>query len=175
MRLNWGCGPHLVDGWVGSDINDHGQEHVGDIREGLPWGDSTFRLVVAHHSLSLLTWEELVPALRELRRVMMPSGVFRASVPDLMGAVRAYHGQNPDHFKVSDTHEPTLDGKFCMYVTQAGASRSVFTLPWLGALLTRAGFTKAWPTRAGVTQSVWPEVVELDSRPAESLFVEALK
>jgi predicted SAM-dependent methyltransferase len=173
IRLNWGCGPKPPAGWVNSDRDDHGQDHVGAIRFGLPWDDDTFDQVVSHHTLQMLGWAELGPALAELRRVTRPGGWLRLSVPDLLAAVYAYETGDPDHFQIDDTNEHTLDGKLCLYVSQAGATRSVFTGPWLEELCARAGWVN--PQRVGfcVTASPWPEITALDSRPAESIFVEA--
>lgn len=172
-RLNWGCGPKPPAGWVNSDRDDHGQDHVGDIRDGLSFDDATFDLVVSHHALQMLGWPELVRALSELRRVTRPGGWLRLSVPDLLAAVYAYETGDPDHFQIDDTKEHTLDGKLCLYVSQAGATRSVFTGLWLEELCARAGWVN--PQRVGfcVTSSPWSEITALDSRLAESIFVEA--
>jgi SAM-dependent methyltransferase len=173
MRLHWGCGPKPPTGWVNSDRDDHGQDHVGDIRYGLPWDDDTFDHVVSHHALQMLSWPELVPALAELRRVTRPGGWLRLSVPDLLAAVSAHETGDADHYQIDDANETTIDGKLCLYVSQAGATRSVFTGLWLEELCVRAGWVN--PQRVGfcVTSSPWPELTSLDSRPAESIFVEA--
>jgi SAM-dependent methyltransferase len=172
-RLHWGCGPVLPISWVSSDRDDHGQHHAGDIRDGLPWDDATFDYTVSHHSLQMLAWPDLAPALAELRRVTRVGGWLRLSVPDLLAAVYAYEVGDADHFQVDDNHEKTLDGKFCLYLSQAGSTRSVFTYLWLEDLLIRAGWVN--PHRVGfcVTSSPHADIVSLDSRPAESIFVEA--
>jgi len=173
-RLHWGAGPVTAAGWIASDRDDHGQDHVGDIRNGLPFADSTFDYAVSHHALQMLAWPELVPALAELHRVTRPGGWLRLSVPDLLAAVYAYEIGDPDHFQIDDANAKTLDGKLCLYVSQAGATRSVFTDLWLEELCVNAGWVT--PTRAGfaVTTSPWPEITSLDGRPAESIFVEAV-
>lgn len=173
MRLHWGCGPVIVDGWVNSDRDDRGQNHVGDIRDGLPFADGTFDVVVSHHALQMLPWDALVPSLTELRRVTRPGGWLRLSVPDLLAAVFAYEIGDADHFQVSDSHEKTLDGKLCLYLSQAGSSCSMFTAAWLEELCGRAGWVNARRTGFATTTSPWPDITGLDSRPAESIFVEA--
>ena len=75
-RLNWGCGDWVEPGWVNSDVKE-GLGIIGaDIREGLPFEDERFDYVVSIHALPELQLGELVPALRELRRVLKPHGVF---------------------------------------------------------------------------------------------------
>lgn len=172
-RLNFGCGPMVVPGWINSDRDDHGQDHVGDIRDGLPFRDDSFDYVVAHHALQMLAWPELVPALAELRRVTRPDGWLRLSVPDLLGALFAYEVGDPDHFQIDDAHEKTIDGKLCLYVSQAGATRSVFTPGWLERLCVRAGWSHTHHVVFCVTTSPWPDITGLDSRPGESIFLEA--
>ena len=173
-RLQWGCGPKLPAGWVNSDRDDHGQNHVGDIRDGLPFDDHTFGYIVSHHALQMLAWPELGPALAELHRVARPGGWLRLSVPDLLAAVYAYETGDADHYQIDDANEKTIDGKLCLYVSQAGATRSVFTAPWLEELCVRAGWVNPHRAGFGVTASPYPDITSLDSRPAESIFVEAI-
>jgi SAM-dependent methyltransferase len=173
-RLHWGAGPVAAVGWVGSDLIDYGQEHVGDIRDGLPFEDAAMAYCVAHHALQMLAWPELVPALAELRRVTRPGGWLRLSVPDLLAAVYAYEVGDADHFQVADANEKTIDGKLCLYLSQAGASRSVFTAAWLEELCIRGGWINPVRVGFGLTASPHPEITNLDSRPTESIFVEAV-
>lgn len=174
MKLHWGCGPVVAAGWVNSDEDDHGQDHVGDIRDGFPWSEGTFDYCVSHHALQMLPWAALVPALAELRRVTKSGGWLRISVPDLLAAVFAYEVGDPDHFQVSDAHEKTIDGKLCLYLSQAGSTRSLFTGPWLEELCSRAGWVVVRRAGFAVTASPWENITALDSRSAESIFVEAV-
>lgn len=171
--LHWGCGDVVADGMVNSDRDNYGQEHVGDIRDGLPWAPAAFGYVVSHHALQMLPWAALVHALAELRRVTMPGGWLRLSVPDILAAIDAYDAGDTDHFQIDPSHEPSLDGAFCMYVTQAGATRSIFTAGWLIELCGRAGWADPHQAAYAVTGSPWPGIVSLDTRRAESVFVEA--
>lgn len=178
-RLSWGCGPDVRPGWDHSDIEpwpdlvDAGG-HVGPIQAGLPWGDATFDYVVSHHALQMVPWPDLVPALAELRRVTRPGGWLRISVPDVMGAVEAFLTGNEAWFPIADEVEDTIDGKLCVYVTQAGATRSVFTARWLIDLCVQAGWPAAKVAWIGHTHTdAGPGILELDGRPGESLIVEA--
>ncbi len=188
-RLSWGCGPVVREPWHHSDIRwwpgmevdadpdlttwDHVGPITGPRNEGLPWTDLTFAGIVANHVLQALPWPDLVPALMELRRVLTHDGVLRVLVPSLLGAVGALVRREADHFQVADAHESSLDGKFCMYVSQAGATRSVFTVAWLDELLRRAGFSEVVPVSYGTTLLGPPWIIELDSRQDESIIFEA--
>ncbi len=148
------------------------RDHVGAIQYGLPWDTDTFDYVVSHHGLMMLPEVDLVPALAELRRVTKPGGWLRVSVPDIDGAIFAYLHGNRGWFPLE---APNASVAFCRYVTQNGATRSVFNGPRLCHLLADAGWTRLEPVAYDETASDCPGMVDLDSRPDESLFMEAQK
>jgi SAM-dependent methyltransferase len=176
-RLNWACGPELPEGWINSDETRYVQvppwlspDHLGRIQDGLPWPAGHFDYVVAHHALMMLPEVDLVPALVELRRVTTPGGWLRVSVPDMVAAVNALRADDLTWFPVAagDT-----DTAFCLYVTQGGATRSVFTFRRLYRLLVLAGWQGPRGSSWRATWSPHEGITDLDSRPNESLFMEA--
>lgn len=183
-RLSVFAGPVVREPWHHADVRHYPGYQIDDdptvatwdcvtpIQRGLPWADGTFAGVVANHGLQALTYGDLVPALVELRRVLARGGTLRILVPDLLAGIRAFNERRPEHFVVADEHERTLAGKLCLYVTQGGATRTVFTEEWLVELLGRAGFTEIAPTGPGETVYGPSWITELDSRPEESLHVE---
>ena len=72
---------------AGRQISHH------DIRRPLPFPDNTFDAVYALHIIEHLTPEETSRFVTEIFRVLRAGGIFRASTPDLEGAVRAYLGR----------------------------------------------------------------------------------
>lgn len=182
-RLSWACGPMVREGWHHSDVQwakgmqtdrtwPMDRDWVGPIQDGLPWADATFDYVVSHHGLMMLPEPDLVPALVELRRVTKPGGWLRVSVPDIERACRSFlHGAR-HWFPVEAAN---IDEAFCRYVTQNGATRSVFTWRRLRRLLDLSGWhlvgADVYPEE---TRSPWPEITDLDSRPDESIFMEAV-
>jgi SAM-dependent methyltransferase len=176
-RLNWGCGDWVVPGWVNSDLKggDGGVVVVCDIREGLTFEAASFDYVVSIHALPELAYGELVPALEELRRVLKPGGTLRLALPDLEKSVDAYRRGDRDYFLIPDDEMRTLGGKLALHVVWYGYSRSVFVPEFIEELLFKAGFTRVHHVRYRETRSGHPEIVSLDNREAESLFVEAVK
>ncbi len=190
VRLSWACGPVIRDGWHHSDIEwdpamlgatfestppidgEPSLHHVGPIQEGLPWPDATFDYVVSHHGLMMLPEVDLVPALVELRRVTKPGGWLRVSLPDIVEAIYAYLHGNRSWFPLE---AEGVDDAFCRYVTQNGATRSVFTELRLLRLLRAAGWTRTERSNYEETFSPFPGITDLDSRPDESLYMEAMK
>lgn len=175
-RLNWGCGHWPQPGWINSDIKDlPGVEVVCDIRGGLPIESDTLDYAVSIHALMELGYRKLVPALQELRRVLKPGGTLRLVLPDLLKGVEAFRAGDRDYFAVEDEEVERLGSKLAVQLTWYGYSRSVFTPDYIEELLLKAGFSSIAHCAFKKTQSPWPEIVELDNRERESLYVEATK
>lgn len=183
MRLNIGCGPIQPDDWVNLDSDPRWHAPLADL--GAICSGSV-EGAVAHHVLQMIPWPELVPWLAEVRRILRPGGYLRLSVPDLALAGQMLSGAWPPP-PIADDHEPSVDGKVCLWISQAGASRSVFTVDWLVELCQRAGFTAAgeagWQfpglvQPVAVHRSTGPEwLTALDLTPDrrdESLYVDAI-
>jgi predicted SAM-dependent methyltransferase len=89
-RLNWGCGPTPAAGWINADLlSAPGIELSGDIRDGLALPDDSIDYAVSIHGLQDLPYLDVLPALRELRRVLRPGGVLRLALPDLERSIEA--------------------------------------------------------------------------------------
>ena len=52
--------------------------------------DGRFHYAVSIHGLQDLPYPDVVPVLRELRRVVRPGGVLRLGLPDLDRSIEAY-------------------------------------------------------------------------------------
>lgn len=172
-RLNWGCGAHTATGWINSDVKaEAGVDLVADIREGLPLDRDSIDYAVSIHALPEFAYPELVPVLEELRRVLKPGGTLRLALPDLGRGIDAYMRGDEDYFKVGADEVSSFGGRFIVQMLWHGYSRSLFTTDFTLELLERAGFERVTACSFGVTTSGIPEIVELDNREDESLFVE---
>ena len=175
-RLNWGCGKSTAQGWLNSDRNPGPRvDVVGDIRHGLPLEDSSINYITSQHALQEVPFPDLVLALEELRRILKPDGVLRLVVPNLDRGIDAYLGGERDYFPVPDEDARSLGGKFIVHILWYSHSRIMFTFDFLEELLRKAGFREAVRCGFRQTASPYPEIVELDERERESLFVEAIK
>jgi SAM-dependent methyltransferase len=175
-RLNWGCGNTHPRGWVNADIKAAPGIQVScDIRHGLPIADDTFDYAVSVHALNELAYPELVPALRELRRVLRPEGTLRLVLPDLLKTIEAFRAGDRNYFTVPDEDVKRLGSKLPLHLIWYGYTRSLFTPDFIEELLLKAGFSAVAHCTFKQTRSRWPEIVELDNRERESLFVEAIK
>jgi predicted SAM-dependent methyltransferase len=175
-RLNWGCGLQPEPGWINSDSKDGpGIDLSCDIRDGLPLADASVDYVVSIHALPEVPLSEQVPVLRELRRVLVDGGVLRLALPDLDRGIRAYQAGDAGYFLVSDDDARSLGAKFVTHMLWHGYTRTLFTADLIEELLERAGFAGVRHCAFRETASGIPEIVSLDNRERESLFVEAWK
>jgi ubiquinone/menaquinone biosynthesis C-methylase UbiE len=174
--LNFGCGDVQPEAWFNLDQLEYGQAYVADILEGLPFNDDHFDCVVANHVLQVFSWDDLTGSvLPELRRVLLPGGVLRVIDMDPTRAFRYYDAGNAAALPIPDEVESTIDGKFCQYLTWYSTRKNICTSYYLQELLARAGFSDAAIQSPGRTMHESTEIIELDSRPAESYIVEARK
>ena len=175
-RLNWGCGSEPEPGWLNSDIKEGpGIDIACDIRNGLPLDDAGIDYIVSIHALPELPYPDIEPALRELYRVLDVGGVLRLSLPDLERAIRAFLDGDVGYFLIPDEDMRSLGGKLVVQMTWYGYSRSLYTFDFIEELLYRVGFRRVVRCAFGETSSAHPQIVELDDRERESLFVEASK
>jgi SAM-dependent methyltransferase len=175
-RLNWGCGGVGEPGWINSDLKDGpGIDLSGDILDGLPLDDESIDYAVAIHALPELPLDRQVSALAELRRVLRTGGVLRLALPDLLKGVDAYRRGDRDYFLVPDEDAESLGAKLVTQLVWYGYSRTLFVPDFVEELLRRAGFGEIRHVAYRQTTTEHPDIVALDNREAESLFVEAVK
>jgi predicted SAM-dependent methyltransferase len=175
-RLNWGCGSWTPEGWINSDIKDDpGVDLPCNILEGLPLETDSIDYAVSIHALPEMTYPNLVPVLQELRRVLKPGGVLRLSLPDIDRGIAAYQRGDLSYFLVPDEDARSIGAKFITQMLWYGYSKLLFTHDFIEEMLMKAGFSRVDRCAFKQTKTPWPEILDLDNRESESLFVEAVK
>ncbi len=173
-RLHWACGYAATPGWINSDVvPGKGIDLPCDIRSGLALADDSIDYIVSHHGLNDLKIYEQVPALRQLRRVLKPGGTIRMGLPDLDRLIAEYQAGNREFFLIYDWD--TIDGNFISHMLWYNLSQTPFTYPFAEELFRRAGFRQIRRTAFQQTATDFPEIVSLDTREAESFFIEGTK
>ncbi len=176
VKLNWGCGAHTVPGWLNADVRAApGVDLVLEPGAPLPLANASVECIVGMHVLQDLSYAEILPALRELRRVLKRGGWLRLGLPDLDRALQAYRSGDAGYFYVPDEHARSVGAKLVTQITWYGSVRTPFNFDFAHEALRAAGFRSIRRCDFGVSQSGIEELASLDNRRRESLFVEATK
>jgi predicted SAM-dependent methyltransferase len=93
ISLDVGCANLKKEGYIGLDIDEHGQEILWDLRNGIPLPDETVQDLNVCHVLEHLTNKEMQGFIREAQRVLIHGGTFTARQPHVMHPTAYY----PDH------------------------------------------------------------------------------
>ena len=175
-RLNVGCGPCVVPGWMHADRFDvKGIDFSYDIRAGLPVESNHFEYIVGMHMLQDVPYPDLLPVLCELRRVLKPGGLLRLGLPDLDRAIAAYLRRDHRYFYIPDEEAASVGSKLVTQLVWYGSVRTPFTYEFIEEWLRKAGFRDVTRCAFKQTHSAYTDIVQLDNRERESLFVEAQK
>jgi SAM-dependent methyltransferase len=176
MRLQIGCGKFPRPGWINTDNKVRpGVDCVVDLRGDLPFADSTFDYAAAIHVLPHIPLAGLAPALARVLRVLKPGGVFRIALPDLEKAIDAYRRRDAAYFAIPDAQWKSLGAKLVAQIVWHNDIRTPFTYDLAAEALEKAGFASVTRCEFRQTSSRFSEIVDLDNREHESLFVEATR
>jgi predicted SAM-dependent methyltransferase len=91
---------------VGTPQGNGGIDISSDIRDGLPLDSASIDYAVSIHALPEVSYPDLVPVLKELRRVLRPNGVLRLGLPDLDRTIQAYLRNDSSSFPIPRTRKP---------------------------------------------------------------------
>lgn len=94
MRLNLGCGPNRIDGYVGCDLIDGPAVDVVCSVDSLPFDDNTAEEILCEHVIEHLTFEQFNRAIIEWHRVLKVGGVLIIECPDLLGLCKQFVESN---------------------------------------------------------------------------------
>ncbi len=81
IQLNLGCGPHKKEGYIGVDIEDHGQEVVWDITKGIPFPNDSVDSIFSSHFIEHLDYRDMDNLFYELIRVCKNDAVIEIVCP----------------------------------------------------------------------------------------------
>jgi predicted SAM-dependent methyltransferase len=89
-RLNVGCGPHPLPGWLNADLLA-GDIYL-DLNRPLPFDDDTFEFVNTEHVIEHVSERVAGRFLADARRVLRPGGTLRVTTPDLQKLIDLCYG-----------------------------------------------------------------------------------
>jgi predicted SAM-dependent methyltransferase len=177
LRVNIGCGPNALAGWINLDAaRGERIDVVWDLRRGLPFADESCAAVLGEHVIEHVPRESAEKLLRECLRALRAGGVLRLSTPDAGRYLRSYAGDGEflRHPAFAETAETPMD-RVNQMMRESGQHLWCYDAESLLLLLRKAGFSKAVEQKFG--ESLDPSMCGVDSeaRAFESLYVEAVK
>ena len=176
VGINLGCGRLAQSDWINCDTRDlRGVDLRCDVVGGLAFVSDCADYIAAIHVLQDLSYAQIVPALREVRRVLKPGGVLRLAVPDIDRAISAYARRDAAYFYVPDEHARSIGAKLVTQIIWYGSVRTPCNFEFLSETLSIAGYRDIERCAFGVTRSRFPALAGLDNRERETLFIEARK
>lgn len=163
-KLHLGCRDKRIPGWLNVDVV--GSELNIDLGSGyLPFRAETFNAVVCQQTIEHLdVQEELIPLLKELKRVCRPTAELWFSCPDMHKICQGY---------LDDRGKALLEGKQSRYAYsqgelptqqvinahfyQGGEHQNIFDLDFLTWLFIGAGFKTVTQVSESLLLESFPE------------------
>lgn len=173
VRINFGCGSVQPESWINIDKDPIFEAPWENMWQQFTLPES-IDYIVAHHSLQCTPFNDLQPLFKRFLDILKPGGVLRVSLPDIVAAFDAYEEENMEWFPNHQNHE-YIDTVFCTYLSWYSTNINPMTAECLIDQLIKAGFTKASYSQYRTTEHTDTSIIELDSRPKESIYIEAVK
>lgn len=83
-KLNVGCGPNVLEGWVNADLHPIDGRVVGfDATQQFPFSDGEFDRIFSEHMIEHVPYAGGAAMLAECYRTLKPGGRIRISTPSL--------------------------------------------------------------------------------------------
>jgi len=146
LRLHIGCGPKLKEGWVNIDLSPQADITL-DLREPLPFVDSSCSLIYSEHFLEHLDYPgSALSFLKVCHSVLEPGGLFSVGVPDTEWPIAEYAGLRTDGY--FEAMKKNWHPAWCQtemehinyHFRQGDQHRFAYDFKTLARALTNAGF-----------------------------------
>ena len=170
----------MVEGWLNVDVI--GSEYDVDLQaRRLPWPSDSFDTLVSQHVIEHLElFSELMPLLREFRRILKPGGSIWLSCPDMERVCRAYADgelaqllddrQSRDDYSLQGAPVSQLVNDL---FHQYGEHKNLYDLDLLRWALEQTGFTEVGRIAEADLRHAFPEFPRRDD-DQQTLYVTAL-
>jgi ubiquinone/menaquinone biosynthesis C-methylase UbiE len=143
-----------------------------DLREPLPFDDGQLAFAVMHHVLDLFEPDDAYEVLVECRRVIRPGGTLRVSLADVERAIEAAETIDDAWFAPLGRQFASVQHALDNYLRLDGQRKMFLTRTLTAHLLQSAGFTPFVVAYRHTTADDDERILDLDTRPAESIWLE---
>jgi predicted SAM-dependent methyltransferase len=172
-----------IDGWINVDANivSARPDVWADLRNALPFRDSTVDVFYSHHVIEHLPDARLPFHFSEMHRCLKPGGLIRIGGPNADMAIRKFVEGDRGWFSDFPDLRRSIGGRFANFILCRGEHLTILTRSYLEELLTDAGFEQprvcAPAAETTAPHLIGPEVLEKEweSTPdaPHTLIVEA--
>ena len=182
-KINLCCGNTKLVDYCGIDFTDAADMVLDLSKKNLPFRNDSIDVIVCMSAINYFTRDRGSTLIQEVHRVLRPGGITRFGVQDMKSIAKRYVENDQDFFfqKLSNGNDrfegPTIGDKFAAwfygYYTAGGPGRYFYDFESLAYLFKNAGFKIV--ERRAYRESRLPEVFNIDNRPDQMLFLEAIK
>lgn len=182
-RVNLCCGPLRILGYLNIDISSSADLPLDLSKKNLPIGDESIDVVVCMSAINYFTRTRAGEIIREVHRVLQPGGIARFAVQDLEHLAVHYVNKDRGFFfqKLPDGRDrfegPTFGDKFAawFYGYESGGStcKYFYDFDSLAFLFHQANFSMV--EKSAFHSSRIPGITQIDNRPDQMFFLEAIK
>ncbi|OGY18503.1 MAG: hypothetical protein A3F04_01995 [Candidatus Chisholmbacteria bacterium RIFCSPHIGHO2_12_FULL_49_9] len=183
-KLNLGSGSRKLNGYCNIDVSSHADLQLDLERESLPFPDESIDTVVCISAINYFTRDRALEIIYDVFRVLKPGGVARFAVQDLRKIAKKYVERDRDFFfqKLADGRErfegDTMADKFNAWfygyrTSQGKHCKYFYDFESLALLFRKAGFVKIEEKK--YRESRIPNIKDIDNRPEQMFFLEAVK
>ncbi|RJQ53931.1 MAG: methyltransferase domain-containing protein [Nitrospiraceae bacterium] len=174
LKLHFGCGTIYKKGWINIDLFSNIADLSLDLRERLPFPDNSCSVIYSEHVLEHFDYPlEIDCLLEECRRVLKPTGLFSAAVPDTEWPIKACLNDDDNYFKLAkELWHPswcrTKMEHINYHFRQKGEHLFAYDYETLYLRLKEKGFTKI------IKRGFNPEL-DSEARKIGSLYIDCIK
>jgi len=195
-KLQIGSGPHILEGWLNTDINPDpgirgGRSAFLDARKHFPFKDEIFDYVFCEHLIEHMEYRKGIGMLQECFRVLKPGGKIRISTPDLCFLMKLYDPRKTELqeryiSRAVEANMPEIGIQEDVFVInnffRAWGHRFIYDYKVLKGALESVGFVGVSPQKVG--QSSDPnlsalefhgDIIGEEFNRLETLIVEGMK
>lgn len=175
MKLNVGCGPCYMDGWVNIDNNSTllKVDLLHDARLPFPYPNDSIQFIYNEHFIEHMTLADGLNFFKEAYRMLVKGGVMRIAAPDLDVTIDQFvHDSWREDF-IKARIPCTTRCEMLDMTTRGWGHLYLYNYEEIEFRLKSCGFTDI--TRKELNKSNYLELSNLETRWASFLIVEAVK